>query len=83
MFDKPDSTGICFIGERPFDEFLGRYLAGLPGPIETPDGRRARGSIAGLPFYTLGQRSGLGVGGQPGAAEAPWYVAGKDAAATR
>ncbi|MGD0504520.1 MAG: tRNA 2-thiouridine(34) synthase MnmA [Steroidobacteraceae bacterium] len=78
VFDKPDSTGICFIGERPFDDFLSRYLEDSKGPIETPDGRRL-GEHRGLAFYTLGQRSGLGVGGKPGAAEAPWYVADKDA----
>jgi tRNA-specific 2-thiouridylase len=78
VFDKPDSTGICFIGERPFQEFLGRYLEDSAGPIETPEGRRL-GEHRGLAFYTLGQRSGLGVGGKAGAAEAPWYVADKDA----
>ncbi|MGD0492241.1 MAG: tRNA 2-thiouridine(34) synthase MnmA [Steroidobacteraceae bacterium] len=78
VFDKPDSTGICFIGERPFQEFLGRHLPDSAGPIETPDGRLL-GEHRGLAFYTLGQRSGLGVGGKAGAAEAPWYVADKDA----
>ncbi len=78
VFDKPDSTGICFIGERPFEEFLARYLRDCRGPIETPEGRRL-GEHRGLPFYTLGQRSGLGVGGMSGAADAPWYVADKDA----
>jgi tRNA-specific 2-thiouridylase len=77
VFDKPDSTGICFIGERPFPEFLGRYLPQLPGPIETERGRII-GEHRGLAFYTLGQRSGLGLGGRAGAAEAPWYVAAKD-----
>jgi tRNA-specific 2-thiouridylase len=76
--DKPDSTGICFIGERPFQEFLGRHLEDRAGPIETPEGRLL-GEHRGLAFYTLGQRSGLGVGGKAGAAEAPWYVADKDA----
>src|SRR6202522_1553635 len=76
--DKPDSTGICFIGERPFQEFLGRHLEDRAGPIETPEGRLL-GEHRGLSFYTLGQRSGLGVGGKAGAAEAPWYVADKDA----
>jgi tRNA-uridine 2-sulfurtransferase len=79
VFDKPDSTGICFIGERPFQEFLGRYLEHSAGPIETPEGRLL-GEHRGLAFYTLGQRSGLGVGGKAGAAEAPWYVADKDTA---
>ena len=78
VFDKPDSTGICFIGERPFQDFLGRYLEDSAGPIETPDGRLL-GQHRGLAFYTLGQRSGLGVGGKAGAVEAPWYVADKDA----
>lgn len=79
VFDKPDSTGICFIGERPFREFLGRYLPRVPGPIESPDGERL-GTHHGLAFYTLGQRGGLGLGGRPGRAEQPWYVAAKDAA---
>jgi tRNA-specific 2-thiouridylase len=78
VFDKPDSTGICFIGERPFQEFLSRYLATQPGPIETADGR-VIGEHRGLELYTLGQRSGLRVGGRAGAAAAPWYVADKDA----
>jgi tRNA-uridine 2-sulfurtransferase len=75
--DKPDSTGICFIGERPFREFLGRYLATSAGPIEDAAGRTL-GEHRGLALYTLGQRSGLGLGGRAGAAEAPWYVAAKD-----
>jgi tRNA-specific 2-thiouridylase len=79
VFDKPDSTGICFIGERPFQEFLSRYLHTEPGPIETADGR-VIGEHRGLALYTLGQRSGLRVGGRAGAAAAPWYVADKDAA---
>ena len=76
VFDKPDSTGICFIGERPFQEFLSRHLRTEPGPIETADGR-ILGEHAGLALYTLGQRSGLKVGGRAGAAPAPWYVADK------
>jgi len=79
VFDKADSTGICFVGERPFEEFLSRYLADSAGPIETPEGRQL-GQHRGLAFYTLGQRSGLRLGGKAGAAEAPWYVADKDAA---
>jgi tRNA-uridine 2-sulfurtransferase len=75
--DKPDSTGICFIGERPFQEFLSRYLKTSAGPIEDAEGR-VLGEHRGLALYTLGQRSGLGVGGRAGAAEAPWYVAAKD-----
>lgn len=78
VFDKPDSTGICFIGERPFQEFLMRYVDREPGPIETPSGV-ILGEHQGLPFYTLGQRSGLHLGGKRGAAAAPWYVASKDA----
>jgi tRNA-uridine 2-sulfurtransferase len=76
VFDKRDSTGICFIGERPFQEFLSRYLRPVPGPIETERGR-VIGEHAGLALYTLGQRSGLKVGGLSGADSAPWYVADK------
>ena len=79
VFDKPDSTGICFVGERPFREFLGRFLADRPGPIESPEGERL-GTHRGLAFYTLGQREGLGIGGRPGRVELPWFVARKDAA---
>jgi tRNA-specific 2-thiouridylase len=79
VFDKPDSTGICFIGERPFADFLSRYVHALPGPIEAADGR-VLGEHRGLAFYTLGQRSGLRLGGRAGAAAAPWYVAAKDIA---
>jgi tRNA-uridine 2-sulfurtransferase len=79
VFDKPDSTGICFVGERPFREFLGRFLADRPGPIESADGERL-GEHRGLAFYTLGQREGLQIGGRPGRAELPWFVARKDAA---
>ena len=77
VHDKPDSTGICFIGERPFAEFLGRFIEPQPGPIETLDGR-VLGQHRGLPFYTLGQRAGLAIGGARGCAEEPWYVALKD-----
>ncbi len=77
VHDKRDSTGICFIGERPFAEFLANYLPAQPGPIETPDGKRL-GTHRGLMYYTLGQRQGLEVGGVRGAAEKPWYVAAKD-----
>jgi tRNA-specific 2-thiouridylase len=77
VFDKPDSTGICFVGERPFREFLGRFLADRPGPIESADGERL-GTHRGLAFYTLGQREGLKIGGRPGRAELPWFVAAKD-----
>ena len=79
VHDKPDSTGICFIGERPFREFLGQYIADRPGPVETPSGERL-GTHQGLAFYTLGQRGGLEIGGRAGHAEAPWYVARKDLA---
>ena len=77
VHDKPDSTGICFIGERPFAQFLGRYLPAAPGPIESLDGR-ALGQHRGLAFYTLGQRAGLAIGGARGCAHEPWYVAHKD-----
>ena len=69
---KKDSTGICFIGERPFREFLNRYLPKAPGPIVDESGRRL-GEHIGLAFYTIGQRKGIGLGG-PGE---PWYVAEK------
>src|SRR4029077_13087245 len=78
VFDKPDSTGICFIGERPFREFLARFLERTPGPIESPTGERL-GTHEGLAFYTLGQRGGLGIGGRAGHAEQAWYVAAKNA----
>jgi tRNA-specific 2-thiouridylase len=84
---KKDSTGICFIGERPFREFLNRYLANTPGPIKDDRGRTI-GEHVGLSFYTLGQRKGIGIGGlkERGAAKggnehAPWFVARKDIAA--
>jgi tRNA-specific 2-thiouridylase len=77
VFDKPDSTGICFIGERPFQAFLSQYLPPRPGPIETPAGEPL-GAHQGLMYYTLGQRQGLHIGGRRGAGDAPWYVAGKD-----
>ncbi|HUN25811.1 MAG TPA: tRNA 2-thiouridine(34) synthase MnmA [Steroidobacteraceae bacterium] len=79
VHDKPDSTGICFIGERPFRDFLARFLPSEPGPIESSEGTLL-GSHPGLAFYTLGQRAGLAIGGRRGAAEAPWYVAAKDRA---
>jgi len=77
VYDKPDSTGICFIGERPFQEFLSRHLRTEPGPIENDRGA-VLGEHRGLALYTLGQRSGLGLGGRAGTAAAPWYVADKD-----
>ncbi len=83
---KKDSTGICFIGERPFREFLNRYIAKAPGPIKTDAGRKI-GQHQGLSFYTLGQRQGLGIGGikdkgaqRGGGDHAPWFVALKDMA---
>jgi tRNA-specific 2-thiouridylase len=79
VFDKPDSTGICFVGERPFREFLGRFLADREGAIESADGERL-GTHQGLAFYTLGQREGLKIGGRAGRAQLPWFVARKDAA---
>jgi tRNA-specific 2-thiouridylase len=79
VFDKPDSTGICFIGERHFREFLGRFLPDQPGPIESADGEPL-GVHRGLAFYTLGQREGLQIGGRTGRAQLPWFVARKDAA---
>ncbi len=81
---KKDSTGICFIGERPFREFLNRYLSFRPGPMKTSEGTVV-GEHVGLSFYTLGQRKGIGLGGskqhrdQDGKHE-PWYVARKDVA---
>lgn len=81
---KKDSTGICYIGERPFREFLNRYIAKEPGPIKDENDRTI-GQHVGLSFYTLGQRQGLGIGGLKdkksikGAGEhAPWFVARKD-----
>ena len=79
VFDKKDSTGICFIGERPFRRFLETYLPARPGRIESEDGRLL-GEHHGLMYYTLGQRAGLGLGGVRGAGEAPWYVGAKDLA---
>ncbi len=76
---KPDSTGICFIGERPFRDFLARYLPNDSGPIETPDGQ-VLGVHRGVAYYTIGQRKGLGIGGATGFHEAPWFVAAKDLA---
>jgi tRNA-uridine 2-sulfurtransferase len=79
VFDKPDSTGICFIGERPFREFLSRYIPTTPGDI-VDDRGAILGRHRGLAFYTLGQRGGLEIGGRAGAREEPWYVAAKDLA---
>ena len=81
---KKDSTGICFIGERPFRDFLNRYISKEPGPIKDPSGRTI-GKHVGLSFYTLGQRQGLGIGGikvkgaqRGGGEHTPWFVARKD-----
>jgi len=77
VFDKKDSTGICFIGERPFREFLATYLPANPGPIKNDTGKTI-GEHRGLMYYTLGQRQGLGIGGRRDAGDEPWYVAAKD-----
>jgi len=81
---KKDSTGICFIGERPFREFLNRYISREPGPVKDPQGRTISEHV-GLSFYTLGQRQGLGIGGlktkgaqRGGGTHTPWFVARKD-----
>ncbi len=74
---KKDSTGICFIGERKFRDFLGRYLPAKPGPIMTVDGETL-GEHQGLMYHTLGQRKGLGIGGTKEGSEEPWYVIDKD-----
>ncbi|MDP3534836.1 MAG: tRNA 2-thiouridine(34) synthase MnmA [Halomonas sp.] len=76
---KKDSTGICFIGERRFRDFLQQYLPAQPGMIETPEGD-VIGKHMGLMYYTLGQRQGLGIGGLANYSEDPWYVAAKDLA---
>jgi len=77
VFDKKDSTGICFIGERNFTAFLSEYLPAQPGEIRTAD-EQVIGEHQGLMFHTLGQRQGLGIGGVKGYPEAPWYVLHKD-----
>ncbi|MDP1926531.1 MAG: tRNA 2-thiouridine(34) synthase MnmA [Thiobacillus sp.] len=74
---KKDSTGICFIGERNFREFLERYLPRDPGEMRTPEGKCV-GQHQGLMYYTLGQRQGLGIGGQKDGNDDPWFVASKD-----
>ncbi|MGA9164188.1 MAG: tRNA 2-thiouridine(34) synthase MnmA [Thiobacillus sp.] len=76
---KKDSTGICFIGERNFREFLERYLPRDPGDMKTPEGHVV-GRHQGLMYYTLGQRQGLGIGGQKDGGTDPWFVAAKDMA---
>ena len=74
---KKDSTGICFIGERPFARFIGEYLPTSPGAIKDPDGRTL-GTHQGLAFYTLGQRRGLGIGGRADCPQGAWYVVRKN-----
>ncbi len=74
---KKDSTGICFIGERRFSDFLKRYLPAQPGEIQTTDGK-VIGRHHGLMYHTIGQRQGLGIGGLQGASDDPWYVLRKD-----
>ncbi len=76
---KKDSTGICFIGERKFKQFLSQYLPAQPGTIESSEGQHL-GTHDGLMFYTIGQRQGLKIGGQSAYDEAPWYVLHKDLA---
>jgi tRNA-uridine 2-sulfurtransferase len=76
---KKDSTGICFIGERPFRDFLNRYLPTHKGPMKTLDGRIV-GEHVGLSFYTLGQRKGIGIGGDKNGNGEPWFAAHKDLA---
>lgn len=78
-FSKKDSTGICFIGERPFREFLNRYLPHEPGEIQTTDGQ-VIGRHLGLMYYTIGQRQGLGIGGTRDGTDEPWFVSAKDMA---
>ena len=75
--DKKDSTGICFIGERRFKDFLQQYLPAKPGHIVTDQGETI-GEHQGLMYYTIGQRQGIGIGGVSHKGEAPWYVLGKD-----
>ncbi len=77
VFAKKDSTGICFIGERKFRDFLERFLPAQPGEIRTLEGDTI-GEHGGLMYYTLGQRQGLGIGGLKQAGEAPWFVVDKD-----
>jgi tRNA-specific 2-thiouridylase len=76
-FDRKDSTGICFIGERPFKEFLQTYIPARPGEIQTPDGT-VIGRHDGLMYHTIGQRQGLGIGGLRDFPAEPWFVAAKD-----
>ncbi len=75
--EKKDSTGICFIGERDFREFLGQYIPAQSGEIRSIDGQKV-GEHSGVFYYTLGQREGLHIGGIKGRAASPWFVVGKD-----
>ena len=79
VFDKKDSTGICFIGERKFKDFLQRFIPAQPGIIESIDGKPL-GEHSGLMYYTIGQRQGLGIGGTTDGSESPWYVVEKQLA---
>ncbi len=81
-YAKPDSTGICFIGERDFQAFLRRYIDSAPGPIVDTDGHQL-GEHIGLAFYTIGQRRGLHLGGIANRPNLPWYVADKDRTGNR
>lgn len=76
--DKKDSTGICFIGERKFKDFLQQYLPAQPGDIVSIDDGKIIGRHEGLMYHTLGQRKGLGIGGLRDGGDDPWYVVGKD-----
>lgn len=83
VHDKPDSTGVCFIGERDFEGFLREYLSGRAGPVRVSGGAldgRVIAEHSGLIYYTIGQRRGLGLGGVAGAGQGPWYVVAKDLA---
>ncbi|MBC8211475.1 MAG: tRNA 2-thiouridine(34) synthase MnmA [Gammaproteobacteria bacterium] len=77
VFNKKDSTGICFIGERKFKDFLQQFIPAQPGSIQTLEGNTI-GSHSGLMYYTIGQRQGLGIGGLQNASEQPWFVVAKD-----
>lgn len=77
VFNKKDSTGICFIGERKFKDFLQQFIPAQPGKIQDLSGTII-GDHSGLMFYTIGQRQGLGIGGRQNASEAPWFVVDKD-----
>ena len=79
VFNKKDSTGICFIGERKFKDFLQKFIPAQPGDIKTLDGVII-GEHSGLMYYTIGQRQGLGIGGLKHASEKPWFVVSKDLA---